>query len=81
MFVRRKFTSVVYVLLVIGGLFLSLFIIKKMKYLYDRNQKYSRLESYKQYVSDASLLSSIKEMSEHYASESFVSSDCVFVKR
>jgi len=56
MFVRRKFTSVVYVLLVIGGLFLSLFIIKKMKYLYDRNQKYSRLESYKQYVSNASLL-------------------------
>jgi len=46
----------VYVLLVIGGLFLSLFVIKKMKYLYDRNQKYSRLESYKQYVSNASLL-------------------------
>jgi len=44
----------VYILLVIGGLFLSLFIIKKMKYLYDRSQKYSRLESYKQYVSNAS---------------------------
>jgi len=56
MFVRRKFSSVVYVLLVIGALFLSLFIIKKIKYLYDRNQKYSRLESYKQYVSNASLL-------------------------
>ena len=56
MFIRRKFSSVVYVLLVIGGLFLSLFIIKKMKHLYDRNQKYSRLESYKQYVSNASLL-------------------------
>jgi hypothetical protein len=55
MFVRRKFSSVVYVLLVIGGLFLSLFIIKKMKYLYDRNQKYSRLENYKQYVSNVSL--------------------------
>jgi hypothetical protein len=52
MFVRRKFSSVVYVVVVIGGLFLSLFIIKKMKYLYDRNQKYSRLESYKQYVSN-----------------------------
>jgi hypothetical protein len=52
MFLRRKLSSVIYVLLVTGGLLVSLLMIKKMKYLYDRNQKYSRLESYKQYVSN-----------------------------
>lgn len=55
MFFRRRCPNVIHILFVIGGLFLSLFIIRKMKYLYDSNQKYHRLESYKQYVSTMAL--------------------------
>lgn len=56
MFFRRRFPNVISILLVTGGLFVSLFIIRKVKLLYDSNQKYHRLESYKQYVSSNILL-------------------------
>jgi NADH:ubiquinone oxidoreductase subunit 3 (subunit A) len=55
MFLRRRFPNVLSVLMIIGGLFVSLFILRKMKYLYDSNQKYHRLESYKQYVSNVNI--------------------------
>ncbi|KDR16258.1 hypothetical protein L798_09677 [Zootermopsis nevadensis] len=54
MFFRRRFPNVISIVLVIGGLFVSLFIIIKMKYLYDSNQKFHRLQGYKQYMEEIS---------------------------
>ncbi|KAJ4443983.1 hypothetical protein ANN_05772 [Periplaneta americana] len=54
MFFRRRFPNMMSIVIVIGGLFVSLFLIRRMKYLYDSNQKYHRLESYKQYMEEIS---------------------------
>lgn len=54
MFLRRRFPHALSIVMIIGGLFISLFILRKMKYLYDSNQKYHRLESYKQYMEEIS---------------------------
>ncbi|PSN44885.1 hypothetical protein C0J52_06199 [Blattella germanica] len=54
MFFRRRLPNVISILLFTGGLLISIYFTRKLKFLYDSNQKFYRLENYKQYMEEIS---------------------------